>query len=114
MSLAASEVGSELVYVYLRVRWHHEFPDEPILLLSEIVGSDEVRKVEIYADGRYDFANGSCSTGTTLLSELPMTSVDESMDRGDPEPPLRTGAREARATCGHRRSSRVPGGAGRA
>jgi hypothetical protein len=31
---------------YLRVVWHHEFDDEPVLLLSEVVDGWEVRKVE--------------------------------------------------------------------
>lgn len=72
--------------LYLQVRWHHELPDEPVLLLSEIIDGDEVRKVEIYADGRSDFADEHCSTGTTQLSELPMPSIDEIAAQDEFEP----------------------------
>ena len=72
--------------LYLRVHWHHDFADEPVLLLSEIIGGDEVRKVEIYADGRSDFADENRSTGTTQLSQLPMPTVDEIAAQDEFEP----------------------------
>jgi hypothetical protein len=68
---------------YQKVLWHHEFPDEPVALHSEIDAGFEVRKVEVYRDGRHDYADGSRSTGTTVLGEKMMPGVDE-ID-GDPE-----------------------------
>lgn len=62
---------------YLRVTWHHELADEPVTLLSEIIDGIEVRKVEIYRDGRLDFADEDHATGTTQLSETLMPSVEE-------------------------------------
>jgi hypothetical protein len=63
---------------YLKVIWHHDFVDEPVLLYSE-VGTDgyESRKVELYRDGRGDYADGSSSTGDTELGEIPIPSVEE-------------------------------------
>lgn len=62
---------------YLRVAWHHDFAEEPILLLSEVVAGVEVRKVEVYRDGRADFADETRATGTTRLSEVLMPSIEE-------------------------------------
>ena len=63
---------------YLAVRWTHEFPDEPVELLSELSeGRWEVRKVERYADGRVRFASRQEATGSTMLSEVPLPPDDE-------------------------------------
>jgi hypothetical protein len=62
---------------YQRVFWHHDLPDEPVVLYSEIDAGLEVRKVEVYRDGRHDYAGGSRSTGTTVLGEKMMPGVDE-------------------------------------
>jgi hypothetical protein len=63
---------------YLKVLWHHEFPDEPVELYSEIDDSGaEIRTVEIYRDGRSDYADSTRSTGTTTLSETRMPSIEE-------------------------------------
>jgi hypothetical protein len=63
---------------YLRVRWVHEHEDEPIELLSEIdQGGFEVRKVEIYRDGHRDYAEESRSTGTTMLGENALPSLED-------------------------------------
>ncbi len=60
---------------YLKVRWHHEFPEEPVLLYSELDAERyETRKVEVYRSGRHDWADAQASTGTTLLGELPVPS----------------------------------------
>jgi hypothetical protein len=52
---------------YQSVLWHHDHPDEPMVLYSEIDVGFEVRKVEVYRDGRHDYAGRSRSTGTTML-----------------------------------------------
>ncbi len=62
---------------YLRVVWHHDFDDEPVLLLSEVVDGREVRKVERYRDGRAQFAGPDGSSGDTMLSETLMPLPDE-------------------------------------
>lgn len=56
------------------VNWDHELADEPVRLYSEVHGSDELRKVEAYRDGRMDFSGPEGHTGTTMLSwEMPDT-----------------------------------------
>ena len=45
---------------YIKVKWIHSYPDEPVLLYSEIDDSGwEVRKVEVFPDGAYGYANAS-------------------------------------------------------
>jgi hypothetical protein len=63
---------------YQKVEWHHEFPDEPVLLYAEIneLGM-ETRKVDIYRDGRWNHADATRWTGTTKLSIEPMPSIEE-------------------------------------
>jgi hypothetical protein len=62
---------------YMKVEWHHEFEDEPVLLLSEIDGGYETRKVEIYRDGRTDYADSKVATGSTVLAEGLMPTVED-------------------------------------
>jgi hypothetical protein len=62
---------------YLKVVWHHQLTDEPVLLYSEVRGGREVRKIEMYRDGRADFADAHRATGTTLLSESHFPSIHE-------------------------------------
>jgi hypothetical protein len=62
---------------YLRVEWRHDLDEEPVTLLSEIIDGLETRKVEIYRNGRLDYADESRATGTTQLSETLMPSVEE-------------------------------------
>jgi hypothetical protein len=58
---------------YLKVRWIHQCPSDPTLLLSEL-DSDryEVRKVEVFSDGRMGFASAEQSSEDTVLSEGPI------------------------------------------
>jgi hypothetical protein len=67
---------------YQAVRWLHELDDEPVLLYSEIdAEGNEVRKVEEYRSGRLDVAAGVTETGSTVLSETPMPSIEEINDQ---------------------------------
>jgi hypothetical protein len=68
---------------YQKVTWHHDLPDEPVTLYSEISSGYEVRKVEVFRDGRHDYADTTRSTGTTMLGEILTPSVGE-IDQ-DPE-----------------------------
>jgi hypothetical protein len=58
---------------YLKVAWHHDLADEPVLLSSEI-GDDsyEVRKVEVFGDGSMTYADEAGATGNMWLGEKPM------------------------------------------
>lgn len=69
---------------YLKVVWVHEFPDEPVVLFSEIADFGvETRKVELFRDGHSQFADESRSTGDTLLSEGPLPSIEEIADQSE-------------------------------
>lgn len=68
---------------YQKVLWHHDHLDEPVVVYSVIDAGFEVRKVEVYRDGRHDYADRSRSTGTTMLGETVMPTVDEINE--DPE-----------------------------
>lgn len=62
---------------YQKVLWHHNLPDEPVVLYSQIDSGLEVRKVEVYRDDRHDYADKSHSTGTTMLGGKRMPDLDE-------------------------------------
>ncbi len=63
---------------YLRVKWIHEFADEPFLLYSELDGArNETRKVEFFPDGSYGYADNEGATANTQLSEKPIPSDKE-------------------------------------
>ncbi|MFC4913732.1 DUF6881 domain-containing protein [Actinomadura gamaensis] len=63
---------------YLRVEWFHDFSEEPVDIYSE-VGDDgyEVRKVEVFRDGRLQYAGDRHEAGGTSLSEAPVGTVAE-------------------------------------
>jgi Domain of unknown function (DUF6881) len=63
---------------YLRVKWKHSFSTEPVLLYSELDGERwETRKVEVFTDGRRDFASASETSGNTRLSKEPLPALEE-------------------------------------
>jgi hypothetical protein len=72
---------------YIKVLWHHDFPDEPVELYSELDDAGyEVRKVEIYRDGRSGFAEGGSSSGTTRLGEGSLPRLEEIADQEEFSP----------------------------
>jgi len=63
---------------YLKVRWRHDYPDEPVLLLSELDANRyEIRKMEIFADGTKGYASEKTSVRGTQLGEVPVPTEDE-------------------------------------
>lgn len=63
---------------YLKVQWHHELPDEPVWLFSELDDERyEVRKVELFRDGSRTYADASRHSGSTMLGEIPTPSIAE-------------------------------------
>ena len=64
--------------MFIKALWHHDSLEYPIELYSEI-GEDgfEIRKVEVYANGTYGFANSQSHSSTTQLGEKPIPSVAE-------------------------------------
>jgi hypothetical protein len=64
--------------VYIKVRWKHDDPSNPILLYSEM-GDErwEVRKVEVFSDGSAGYADHATSRGTTFLGLVPIPTLSE-------------------------------------
>ena len=63
---------------YLRVAWDHDEPDDPIALFSELDDdSREVRKVEVFRDGRMGFADARESSEATRLGLAPVPDLAE-------------------------------------
>lgn len=67
---------------YLKVRWIHQHRGDPVLLMSELdTERYEVRKIEIFLDGRMSFASVDQSREGTVLSEVPIPeSVNIALD----------------------------------
>jgi hypothetical protein len=63
---------------YVKVAWDHDFADDPVVYLSEL-GDDgyETRKVQLYRDGRSEWADESFETATVGLSEIPFPPLEE-------------------------------------
>jgi hypothetical protein len=63
---------------YIHVRWVHENPEYPVDLYSELDGDSwEVRKVEVFADGRLGYADAEESSGPTGLGLEPVPPLEE-------------------------------------
>ncbi|MFI1972772.1 DUF6881 domain-containing protein [Streptomyces cinnamoneus] len=63
---------------YWNVAWHHDYPEEPITLLSE-VGRDgyETRKVAKFRDGTALKADASHEGRMIGLGEIPVGNIKE-------------------------------------
>lgn len=63
---------------YLDVHWKHDFEDEPIRIISEIdVNGYELRKVEIYHDGKAGYAVADIEHHGTRLSPEAIPTIEE-------------------------------------
>jgi hypothetical protein len=63
---------------YLRVGWKHQNPDEPVTLYSELDADRwEVRKVEVFRNGRCGHASAEASSGGTELGRGPIPELHE-------------------------------------
>lgn len=77
---------------YIRVHWLHASLEDPVELWSELdPAREEVRKVEIWSDGRVGFASAGGEFGGTRLGEGPMPSLDDiaADPQFDPQPVTR-------------------------
>jgi hypothetical protein len=64
--------------IFLKVKWLHQNPTDPVVLFSELDPDRyEVRKVEVFADGRKGYASAEESFGGTILGELPIPPSEE-------------------------------------
>ncbi|WP_409527004.1 DUF6881 domain-containing protein [Rhizobium sp. BK650] len=65
-------------YSYIRVRWLHSSSDDPADLWSELdADREEVRKVEIWSDGRVGYASDAGEISGTRLGKVPVPPLNE-------------------------------------
>jgi len=70
---------------YIRLKWNHTNPDEPVWIFSELDDADkEIRKIECFRNGFCDVATASGSSGTAALMTLPLPDL-KALARRDPE-----------------------------
>ena len=63
---------------YIKVRWDHTSTDEPVLLYSELDDERwEVRKIEVFADGKMGYAASNSAFGGTELGKAPVPPLNE-------------------------------------
>ncbi|GAA3064404.1 DUF6881 domain-containing protein [Actinokineospora globicatena] len=63
--------------LYLWAEWIHDEAKEPVLLISELDGDrHEVRKVQVYRDGRAAWADGGHETDEIGLGEVAVPSLE--------------------------------------
>ena len=63
---------------YLKVHWIHKNLNDPVVLMSELDADRyEVRKVEVFADGRLGFASTDQASEETVLSEKAVPDASE-------------------------------------
>jgi hypothetical protein len=70
---------------YVRLRWNHSNPDEPVWIFSELDDkAREVRKIECFRNGFCDVATATGSSGTAMLITMPLPDL-KALARRDPE-----------------------------
>lgn len=75
---ACTPDANPLPVSYLKVKWSHSFPDAPILLYMELDAERwELRKVEVFADGRLGYSDGAVSVGSVGLGVEPVPPLEE-------------------------------------
>jgi hypothetical protein len=64
---------------YFKCKWKHDSKDEPVLLLSELDDERwELRKIEVFRDGRIGWAGpGTEESSTTRLGEVATPALAE-------------------------------------
>jgi hypothetical protein len=63
---------------YLRVGWKHQHPDEPVILYSELDDNRfEVRKIEVFRNGRHGYASAEGASGGTKLGVIAVPELGD-------------------------------------
>ena len=63
---------------YIKVKWIHSFPDEPMWLYSEIDDDRwEIRKVYVFPNGTCEYAGPNGNRGSTKLGIEPVPPLEE-------------------------------------
>jgi hypothetical protein len=67
---------------YLRVRWDHDPSDDPIVLYHELDDQQrETRRVELFEDGRLQWADQAGPDAPTSVSLEPLPALEEIRDQ---------------------------------
>ena len=70
--------GETVRMTYIKVFWHHSFPDEPTVLYSEIdEDRRERRKVYVFRDGQFGYASDTEATNSVWLSIEPLPPLSK-------------------------------------
>lgn len=70
--------GWMIKMTYIKVQWIHDFQDEPIFLYSELDSKrKEIRKVEVYKNGKLGYACENKSVNGTFLSKTEIPSLED-------------------------------------
>jgi hypothetical protein len=61
---------------YIRLKWNHTNPDEPVYIFSEVEDDGkEVRKIECFRNGFCDIADADRRSGAAALTTLPLPDL---------------------------------------
>ncbi|MDC1142306.1 hypothetical protein OAU50_04385 [Planctomycetota bacterium] len=72
---------------YIKVICSHKVPEDPILLFSELDDERwELRKIEIYQDGKVDYAGEGIVSGDIGLSLEPIPELHEIAEQSQFQP----------------------------
>lgn len=67
---------------YLRVRWDHDPSDDPIVLYHELDDQQrETRRIELFEDGRLQWAGQAGPDAPTSVSLEPLPALEEIRDQ---------------------------------
>ena len=70
---------------YVRLKWNHTNPDEPVWIFSELdPHGREVRKIECFRNGFCDIATATKSSGSAVLMSVPLPDL-KALAQRDPE-----------------------------
>lgn len=72
-----AQVVTAMATTYLKVNWNHAQPDEPTVLYSELDEERmQLRKIDVFPDGRWGFAEAHEEAGGTQLGSVAMPTVE--------------------------------------
>ncbi len=67
---------------YLRVRWDHDASEDPIVLYHELDDQQrETRRIELFEDGRLQWADQADPDAPTSVSLEPLPALEEIRDQ---------------------------------
>jgi hypothetical protein len=63
---------------YVKVEWKHKLNEEPVIIYMELDSNRrELRKIELYRDGKAGYASKQAEIGGSYLSEKPIPTLQK-------------------------------------